>query len=79
MECRLLETVDLPTNNLFIGEILSAWTEERHLTDGKPDIRKMEPLTLTMPDNRYWSVGETIGRAWHDGKGLLPRLKGKKT
>jgi flavin reductase (DIM6/NTAB) family NADH-FMN oxidoreductase RutF len=79
MECRLLETVDLPTNDIFIGEILSAWTEERYLTDGKPDVRKMEPVTLTMPDNRYWSVGEAIGKAWHDGKGVLSRLKGKKT
>jgi hypothetical protein len=40
------------------------------LTDGKPDVQKINPFTLTMPDNRYWRVGEMAGRAWSDGKKL---------
>ena len=45
-------------------------TEERFLTDGKPDVKKINPFTLTMPDNHYWRVGETAGRAWSAGKKL---------
>jgi flavin reductase (DIM6/NTAB) family NADH-FMN oxidoreductase RutF len=67
MECRLWETVVLPTHELFIGEIVGAWSEERYLTDGAPDIRKIQPFSLTMPDNRFWSVGEEIGKAWSTG------------
>jgi hypothetical protein len=26
------------------------------------------PFTLTMPDNRYWAVGQQAGRAWRDRK-----------
>jgi flavin reductase (DIM6/NTAB) family NADH-FMN oxidoreductase RutF len=68
LECRLIDTVDLPTNSLFIGEIIGAYSEERYLTEGKPDIRKISPFTLTMPDNNYWKVGENAGKAWSVGK-----------
>jgi len=70
MEFTLADAKELPTNTLFIGELVAAWTEERFLTDGCVDIAKVRPFTLTMPDNRYWAVGEQVGRAWHDGKAL---------
>lgn len=77
MECKLVKTVELPTNSFFIGEIVGAYSEERFLTDGLPDIKKINPFLLTMPDNGYWSVGELIGRAWSDGKSMRKRLKGQ--
>ena len=70
MACRLHETVKLPFNTFYIGEIVEAFSEERYLTDGKPDIGKIRPFTLTMPDNGYWGVGEQVGRAWSAGKKL---------
>ena len=68
MECKLINTVDLPAGEFFIGEIVGVYTEERYLTDGNPDIQKMKPFTLTMPDNGYWSMGELLGKAWSIGK-----------
>lgn len=70
MACRLVEQVKLPSNTLYIGEIVEAFSEERYLTDGKPDIAKIKPFTLTMPDNGYWGVGERLGGAWSVGKKL---------
>jgi flavin reductase (DIM6/NTAB) family NADH-FMN oxidoreductase RutF len=70
MECRLVNPLDLPTNTLFIGEIVGAYAEEGFLTDGKPDIHKIVPFTLTMPDNNYWGVGKNVGKAWSIGKNL---------
>lgn len=58
----------MPTSGLFIGEIESTYTEKEYLTDGKPDIKKINPAVLTMPDNNYWSVGKNIGKAWNIGK-----------
>jgi len=55
---------------LYIGDIVEVYTEERFLTDGKPDVKKINPFTLTMPDNHYWRVGEMAGRAWSAGKKL---------
>jgi len=68
IECKVNQTVDLPTNAFFIAEIINIYTEETYLTDGKPDIEKMKPFLLTMPDNRFWSIGECLGHAWHEGK-----------
>jgi flavin reductase (DIM6/NTAB) family NADH-FMN oxidoreductase RutF len=70
LECKLVDIYELPTNNLFIGEIIAGYTEERFLTDDKPDIQKMNPLILTMPDNNYWTVGSHAGKAWSAGKKL---------
>jgi flavin reductase (DIM6/NTAB) family NADH-FMN oxidoreductase RutF len=68
MECKLVNAVDLPSNTLFIGEIINTYSEERYVTDGKPDIEKIDPFTLTMPDNNYWKVGERAGKAWSIGR-----------
>jgi flavin reductase (DIM6/NTAB) family NADH-FMN oxidoreductase RutF len=68
LECKVVTRVDLPSNEFFIGEIVGVYTEERYLTDGKPDIKKIRPFMLTMPDSRYREVGEIIGNAWNIGK-----------
>lgn len=70
LECKLIDAYEMPTNDLFIGEIVGTYTEEQYLTDGKPDIKKINPAVLTMPDNNYWSIGENIGKAWNVGKNL---------
>ncbi len=68
MECSLKKMHKISIDTLVIGEIVAIYTEDKYLTDGKPDISKMKPLLLTMPDNHYWSVGDRIGTAWKDGK-----------
>jgi flavin reductase (DIM6/NTAB) family NADH-FMN oxidoreductase RutF len=70
MACRLRQVVDLPSNELFIGEVAEAWCEKECLTDGDPDIRKLRPFVLSMPDNRYWGVGDYAGAAWNIGSSL---------
>ena len=71
MECRLVNIVDLPTNEVFIGEIVSAYADAECCSDGKPDIKKIRPFTLTMPDNQYWQIGAFAGKAWSIGKSLI--------
>lgn len=68
LECRLDDLYEMPTSTLFIGEIVSTYTEKKYLTDDKPDIKKINPAVLTMPDNNYWSIGENIAKAWNIGK-----------
>ncbi|HQN18175.1 MAG TPA: flavin reductase, partial [Syntrophobacteraceae bacterium] len=70
MECKLVKVVDLPSHELFIGEIVSAFANAEICSDGRPDTRKIKPFTLTMPDNRYWAVGDFAGNAWSIGKDL---------
>jgi hypothetical protein len=55
---------------LYIGEPKEVFTEEKYMTDSKLDIKKINPFTLSMPDNNYWAVGENLGQAWGIGKSL---------
>ena len=68
MECKLVEIVESVLNEIFIGEIIKTYTEDRFLTDGKLDFRKMKPLILSQPDTSYWGLGEAVAKAWNIGK-----------
>jgi flavin reductase (DIM6/NTAB) family NADH-FMN oxidoreductase RutF len=72
MECKLVTVVNLPTNEVFIGEIVGAYADAGVCSDGTPDVKKMRPFTLTMPDNQYWEVGDNAGEAWSVGKNFKP-------
>jgi flavin reductase (DIM6/NTAB) family NADH-FMN oxidoreductase RutF len=73
LECRLVQTVPLPTNSLWIGEIAGAYADGRVIKDTQPDFPAIDPLFLTMPDNRYWTLGKYAGDAWSAGKSLIQR------
>ena len=68
MECKLVEIVESELNEIFIGEIIGTYTEERFLSDGKLDFTKMKPLILSQPDTSYWRLGEPFAKAWNIGK-----------
>ena len=69
--CKLVNIVQLPSNDLVIGEIVDAYAEEACLTNCAPDIAKMAPFTLTMPDNIYWKIGGRAGKAWDAGRACM--------
>lgn len=68
LECSLYDTIELPSNFLFIGEIAGSYTSAEYLSDGILDINKIKPLLLTVPDNNYWTVGSNAGKAFGPGK-----------
>jgi flavin reductase (DIM6/NTAB) family NADH-FMN oxidoreductase RutF len=69
LECKLVDTLDWGgTNEVFIGEIVESYAVDRYVTDGLPDIRAIQPMVLSMHDNRYWRVGDYIGKAWNIGR-----------
>ncbi|MFZ0451894.1 MAG: flavin reductase family protein [Desulfatiglandaceae bacterium] len=68
MECKVVDVVESSMNEIFIGEIMGTYTEERYLSDGKLDFRKMNPLILSQPDTSYWRLGEPVAAAWSIGK-----------
>jgi flavin reductase (DIM6/NTAB) family NADH-FMN oxidoreductase RutF len=70
MECRVADMVESGINEIFIGDIVGTYTEERYMTEGKLDFRKMKPFILSQPDAAYWSLGEPVARAWNEGKKL---------
>jgi flavin reductase (DIM6/NTAB) family NADH-FMN oxidoreductase RutF len=68
IECQLVDVVSLPSHDLFLGQVVAVFADEDCLTGGKPDVEKMNPFVLTMPDNNYWRIGPHAGKAWSVGK-----------
>jgi flavin reductase (DIM6/NTAB) family NADH-FMN oxidoreductase RutF len=76
LECRLTDVLERGgLDQIFIGEIVETYCEEKYLTDGTPDVTKMEPAVFTMYDNRYFGLGECLGQAWSIGKNFKPKEK----
>jgi flavin reductase (DIM6/NTAB) family NADH-FMN oxidoreductase RutF len=73
MECRLNQTLELLNGEVFVGEIVGVYVEDKYLTDNKPDIRKIDPLLFEGTLGSYWKVGEHITRAFGIGKDYKPK------
>lgn len=68
MECRLLQVLDRPNHDVFIGEIVEAHCDEAVITGGVVDFAKVRPFLFVMNDKSYWRLGERLARAWSVGK-----------
>jgi flavin reductase (DIM6/NTAB) family NADH-FMN oxidoreductase RutF len=70
MECELLQTVDFPSHDIFIGKVADTFTDESVLTNGSVDLEKLQPILFTMSNQSYYGIGKKIGKAWNIGKNL---------
>ena len=73
LECSLVHTIEGQTNFFFVGEIKGAYASQKCLENGKVTPTKADFLFLTIPDNSYWSLGESVGQAWSIGKQLIKK------
>jgi flavin reductase (DIM6/NTAB) family NADH-FMN oxidoreductase RutF len=66
VECKLLKFNE---DGICIGEILNVCCDEAFLGEnGKPDIKKINPIIYDSVNHGYWSFGQQVGRAFDDGK-----------
>lgn len=71
MECTVVQELDLGgTNIIIIGEVVQTYSNEKYLTNNIPDIKKINPILLSIFEFNYYSVGEKIGKAWDVGKSI---------
>ena len=70
MECRLIQTVDFPQHDIFIGEVVETYCDEQYLTEGVADFSKVRPVLFVMNDKSYWKLGEQFATAWNIGNEL---------
>ena len=68
-ECKLVKILDFGgTNEIFVGEIIQTYIDEECLVNGKPDIRKLQPILFAGLDRIYLEIGKFIGEAYKIGK-----------
>jgi flavin reductase (DIM6/NTAB) family NADH-FMN oxidoreductase RutF len=68
IECNMVDSRELDTTDLIIGEIAGIYCEEECLSGGKPDYRKIDPMMFFMPDGPYFRVGDFLAKAFEVGK-----------
>ncbi len=73
LECRLAKVLDLGgSHEVFIGEIVEAYSSEEYLSDGRPDLQKIQPIVYDGSSTSYWTLGGKLARAFHVGKDYKP-------
>ena len=71
MECKVVHTLDLGSHCLVIGEIMETHVSADCLTDGRPDVTKIQPIAyITGQPGGYYCMGENVGRAFRIGREL---------
>jgi flavin reductase (DIM6/NTAB) family NADH-FMN oxidoreductase RutF len=71
LECQMVHMLDLGTHDLIVGRIEETYITEACLTDGKPDMNKINPLSFIMGTTSYYrAVGDILGQAFSIGKEL---------
>ncbi|MBM3957298.1 MAG: flavin reductase family protein [Gemmatimonadetes bacterium] len=74
LECRVVQAPKLGSHTLFIGQIEEVYVSEECLTDGRPDLRKIRPLTFVgEPDRVYVGLGDVIAKSHSVGLQLRRR------
>ena len=69
LECKVVHILDLGSHSLIVGRIEETHISESCLTDGKPDVDKIKPLTyITAPARHYQALGKVIAKAYSIGE-----------
>ncbi len=74
-EYRVVQKVELPGSNLYVGEEVAAYADEAFLAEGKPDMTAMDPFLLAIPAKEYVALGEAFAGAWAAGEEYRGRAK----
>lgn len=72
LECRVKQKLDeSETGYYLVAEIVNILCDERYLgADGNPDVASMDLITYDPVHHTYIRLGETVGKAFADGKQL---------
>ena len=74
LECKVVHILDLGSHVLVIGRIEETYVSENCLTEGKPDVNKIEPFAYITTIQQYQALGEVVAEAFSIGKEL--KVKG---
>ena len=72
MECRVKQKIDeSETGYYLVAEVVNTLCDEKFLAaDGQPDVEQMNVITYDPVHHGYIRLGETVGKAFADGKSM---------
>jgi len=66
IECKLFKSVPCGSHLLYIGEVMEIHADKSCLTDGKPDVEKINPIVYAQMT--YFGMGNQVESAFSAGK-----------
>lgn len=73
IECKLVDIKDFKNTELFIGEIIEIYSDEKYITDKKPDVKKFDSFIFVMPNGPYRKIGDYLAEAYEVGTSYKPK------
>ena len=73
IECNLVDIKDFKNTELFIGEIIEIYADERYITDKKPDVKEFDSFIFLNPNGPYYKFGEYIAEPYEVGTNYKPK------
>ncbi len=71
MECVVVDMQEREDGGAFVvGQIVNASADSTVFTNGKIDIKKLNPLVWDGSSFNYYTVGDSVGKAWNSGMAL---------
>ncbi len=70
LECEFIEYQDNEYGCGVIGRVISVTADESVMTDGKPDMARVNAIAFDPYTHGYYRVGERVGNAFRDGMKL---------
>lgn len=70
VECRLFRTTELGLHTQFVGEVVDVKAEESVFGEDGLDIKKVRPFTFAPDSQRYYRIGEFLGRGFSIGESV---------
>lgn len=72
MECKVLRKIDeSETGYYLVAEVVNILCDEQFLAeDGNPNVERMQVITYDPVHHGYIQLGQTVGKAFADGKQL---------
>lgn len=67
LECKLIKTVEVANTEVFFGQVMESYADEQVLENSTPAVEKINPAVVSVPDKKYFELGNAKGRAWDMG------------
>ena len=73
IECKLVEIKDFKNTELFIGEIIEIYSDEKYIKDKEPDVTNFDSFIFLMPNGPYRRIGDYLAEAYEVGTSYKPK------
>ncbi|MFW9827288.1 MAG: flavin reductase family protein [Candidatus Thorarchaeota archaeon] len=73
IECKLVNTIQLKHNDLFIGEIVEIYSDEKYVKNKRPNAKDFDTFICLMPNGPYFKMGDYLAEAYEVGTSYKPK------